>query len=184
MKCIVTGHTSGVGKAIYNHFLSKNWQVLGMSRTNGYNIVSDQDRIVAESEGCDIFVNCAYAGNAQLELLDKLHNKVDNIIVVGSVAADWSKIWRGYGEDKHRLQERCKELALGESSTKIFYLKLAFCENARWPEYYDKSYKATFEEITKIIDMWLEVPKIFSVEFTLKKTSEIIEYARKMNSHD
>jgi hypothetical protein len=184
MKCVVTGHTSGIGKAIYNHFLSKGWEVIGMSRTNGYDIVSDQDRIVAKSGGFDIFVNCAYAGNAQLELLDKLHNKVDKIIVVGSVAADFADVWPGYGEDKRRLQERCKELALEKSSTNIFYLKLAFCENASWPKYYDKSYKATFEEITKIIDMWLEVPKIFSVEFTLKKTPEIIEYASKMNSHN
>ena len=59
MKCIVTGHTSGIGKIIYEHFLSKGWEVIGMSRSNGYNIVSNQERVINDSIGCDIFVNCA-----------------------------------------------------------------------------------------------------------------------------
>jgi len=184
MKCVVTGHTSGVGKTIYEHFLSKGWNVIGMSRSNGYNIELDQDRIVQESIGCDIFVNCAYSNNAQLELLNKLHGKVKNIIVVGSVAADYAKVWKDYGLNKFSLQERCKELAEEESDTNIFYLKLAFCENSSWPIFIDDKYKASFKELVSIIDMWLQIPKIYSVEFTLKKTKEIMDYARKMNPHD
>jgi hypothetical protein len=61
---------------------------------------------------------------------------------------------------------------------------LAFCENASWPAFYDARYKATFNELIQIIDTWLAIPKIFSVEFTLKKTPEVMEYARKMNPHD
>lgn len=186
MKCIITGHTSGIGKIIYEHFLSKNWTVVGMSRSNGYDITKDQDRIVNESAGCDIFVNCAYDGTGQLDLLNKLHTQVKNIIVIGSVAADWAKIWKGYGSNKFDLQERCKEIALEDNKdfANIFYLKLAFCENAAWPIFVDPAYTASFDEIIKIIDMWLEVPKIFSVEFTLKKTPEIMDYARKMNPHN
>lgn len=186
MKCIVTGHTSGVGQAIYNHFLNKGWEVIGMSRSNGYDISLNQEKIIAESQECDIFVNCAYAGTSQLDLLNALHTKVKNMIVVGSVAADWAKIWKTYGDDKFHLQERCKEIALEDNSkfANIFYLKLAFCENASWPSFYSNKYKATFEELTHVIDMWLTVPKIFSVEFTLKKTPEVIEYARKMNPHN
>ena len=186
MKCIVTGHTSGVGKAIYQHFKSKGWYVKGMSRSNGYHIIDDQEKIISESIGSDIFVNCAYSGSGQLELLNKLHSEVKNMIVVGSVAADWAKIWKDYGSNKFDLQERCKEISLEDNPNfaNIFYLKLAFCENANWPIFVDTKYRASFEEILKIIDMWLEVPKIFSVEFTLKKTPEIMDYARKMNPHD
>jgi hypothetical protein len=186
MKCIVTGHTSGVGKAIYNHLLSKGWDVVGMSRSNGYDIVTDYDKVITDSIGCDIFVNCAYSGNAQLNLLNALHDKVKNMIVIGSVAADWAKIWKDYGTKKYNLEQRCKEISLEDNNNfaNIFYLKLAFCENASWPAFLDEKYKATFVELTKIIDLWLEVPKIFSIEFTLKKTNEVMDYAKKMNPHD
>lgn len=184
MKCVVTGHTSGIGKSIYEHFLFKGWEVHGMSRSNGYDIVDNQDDIIKEAEDCDIFVNCAYSGPAQLQLLNRLYNKVKNIIVVGSVAADYAKVWKDYGLHKFDLQQRCKELAEQESNTNIFYLKLAFCENANWPIFIDDKYKASFEEILKIVDLWLEVPKIYSVEFTLKKTEEIMDYARSKNPHD
>lgn len=186
MRCVVTGHTSGIGKVIYEHFLSKGWTVFGMSRSNGYNIIDDQDKIIEESADCDIFVNCAYDGIGQLELLNRLHDRVKNMIVIGSVAADWAKIWKDYGSNKFDLQERCKELALEDNKNfaNIFYLKLAFCENAAWPIFIDPDYTTSFQEILKVIDLWLEIPKIFSVEFTLKKTPEIMEYAKKMNPHD
>ncbi len=181
MKCVVTGHTSGIGKAVYHHFLAKGWAVQGMSRSNGYDINKDQDKIINESEGCDIFVNCAYSGNAQIELLEKLFEKVKNIIVVGSAAADYSDTWKKYGRDKFLLQQRAKELSEKESLTNIFYLKLAFCENATLPVFVENKYKASFDEVLKAIDLWIEVPKIFSVEFTLKRTSEIKEFAKKIS---
>ncbi len=186
MRCIITGHTSGIGKAIYEHFSSRNWSVYGMSRSNGYDIIKDQDKIVRESIECDIFVNCAYDGTGQLELLNKLHDQVKNMIVIGSVAADWSDVWKDYGKNKFDLQERCRELSLKDDKNfaNIFYLKLAFCENASWPIFIEPEHKASFQEILKVIDLWLEIPKIFSVEFTLKKTSEITDCARKMNYKD
>jgi hypothetical protein len=184
MKVIVTGHTSGIGKAIYKHFLSKGCNVIGMSRSNGYHIIDDQEKIILESKGCDIFVNCAYCGSGQLDLLNALYNKVKNIIVMGSAGADYANVWKDYGINKFQLQEKCKELAEQESKTNIFYLKLAFCENTNWPVFVDEKYKASFSEILKIIDMWLEIPKIYSVEFTFKKTESVINYAKKINTHD
>lgn len=184
MNCVITGHTSGIGKSIYEHFLSKGWTVKGMSRTNGYHIIDNQDKIVEEATNCDIFVNCAYDGKGQLDLLNRLRYKVKNMIVVGSVAADYAKVWKSYGENKFDLQERCKQIAMEDDKNlaKIFYLKLAFCENASWfvcePEY-----ETSFNEICKVVDLWLEIPKIFAVEFTVKKTPKIMEFAHKMNPH-
>lgn len=173
MKCIVTGHTSGIGKSIYNHLQSKGWDVKGMSRSNGYNIVSDQEKIIAESLGCDIFVNCAYDGSAQLELLNLLDSKVKNIVVIGSVGADYASIWKEYGANKLQLEKRCKELSL-TSPTNIFYIKLAFCENSQWPIEVDDKYKASFAEINQVLDTWLSIPRIYSVEFVLKETPAMI----------
>ena len=182
MKCVVTGHTSGIGKAIYQHFENKGYEVIGLSRSNGYDISMDQDKIIELSKDCDIFVNNAYSGNCQTELLLKLHDKVKSMIVVGSVAADWAHVWKTYGADKLELEKRCKELSVidDQNIAKIFYLKLAFCENARWPNNLDSIYKTTFNEITAIIDLWLIIPKIYSVEFVLKETTEIIESVKKL----
>jgi len=181
MKCFVTGHTSGVGKAIYDHFISKGWDVAGMSRSNGYDIVTDQDKIELEVSGCDLFVNCAYSGQGQLELLNRLHDKVKNIIVVGSVASEWADVWKPYGLDKLELEKRCREISVIDDPglAKIFYLKLSFCENAQWPLNLDDRYKTTFNEINEVIDIWLKIPRIYSVEFVLKETDEIVDAVRK-----
>ncbi len=174
MKCIVTGHTSGIGKSIYQHLQAKGWDVKGMSRSNGYDITVDQEKIISESADCQLFVNCAYAGTSQLDLLNKLEGIVDKIIVLGSVGADYADIWPEYGKNKLELQTRCKQLSL-TSKSNIFYIKLAFCENSQWPIKIDERYKVKFSEINQVIDIWLKIPNIFSVEFVLKETPEMIE---------
>lgn len=56
MKCIITGHTKGIGKFLYNHF-SEKYDVLGISRTTGYDLNTDISKIVELSKNCDLFVN-------------------------------------------------------------------------------------------------------------------------------
>lgn len=177
MKCVVTGHTSGIGKALYEHFQSKGWEVIGMSRSNGYNIVTNQQQIISEATGCDLFINCAYENTAQEELLIALHNKVGRMIVVGSVAADWAEQWVTYGQNKLQLERKCKELA-----NNILYLKLAFCENACWPITLNEQYVATFQDITNAVEFWLHNPKVFSIEFVLEQTQELKDHVAQYSS--
>jgi len=58
MKISITGHTKGIGKAIYD-VLSEEHDVIGFSRSNGFNI-SDPRKIFVASIGCDVFINNAY----------------------------------------------------------------------------------------------------------------------------
>lgn len=180
MKCVVTGHTNGIGKAIYHHFLNKKYDVIGMSRSNGYNILTDQEKIITEANGCDIFVNCACDGTGQLELLNALHNKVKNMIVLGSVNADFGRLCSEYN-NKSNLQERCKKISNDPdiNVANILYLKLSFCENTelRMIEV-DPKFITSFDEINKAIDLWLEIPKIYSIEFTLKITPKLENFAK------
>jgi hypothetical protein len=186
MKCIVTGHTNGIGKSIYQHFIDKGFEVYGMSRSNGYDITKQQSKIIAESSDCDIFVNCAYSDLGQLNLLNALHNKVKAMIVIGSAAADYHTVWKNYGYNKYTLQERCKAISLQNDPTfaKIFYIKLAFCENANLPIKVDPKYITSFNEINKVIDLWLEIPKIYSVEFTIKETEELLVFSNNLSKND
>jgi len=75
MKIALTGHTSGIGKALYD-VLSKDHEVVCFSRTNGYDISkpSIMDQIVQESLDCDVFINNAYCGMAQVNILNNLWN--------------------------------------------------------------------------------------------------------------
>ena len=60
MKIAITGHTSGIGKALYDIYSEEN-EVLGFSRSNAYDIKYDIsiEKIVQGSLDCDVFINNA-----------------------------------------------------------------------------------------------------------------------------
>jgi NAD(P)-dependent dehydrogenase (short-subunit alcohol dehydrogenase family) len=87
MKIAITGHTSGIGKAIGDYFAPDN-SVLGFSKSSGYDIKLPQDRIHIREQSleCDIFVNNAYSNfdDAQLEMLRLIHSSwagTDKLII-------------------------------------------------------------------------------------------------------
>jgi len=75
MKIAITGHTKGIGSALYTHF-GKQFEVYGFSKSNGFDISkkSSRDRIKESIKDFDIFVNNAYNNfdNSQLELLNEV----------------------------------------------------------------------------------------------------------------
>jgi NAD(P)-dependent dehydrogenase (short-subunit alcohol dehydrogenase family) len=62
MKIAITGHTAGIGLALAELYQSLGHEVVGFSRTTGYNIAvaSDRARIVADAQDCDMFFNNAH----------------------------------------------------------------------------------------------------------------------------
>ena len=46
-KIAITGHTKGIGKAIADLYSKKNYEVIGLSRSNGYDMSSDQDKMLS-----------------------------------------------------------------------------------------------------------------------------------------
>ena len=97
MKVAITGHTQGIGAEICQYFLSKEYDCIGFSRSNGYDIslASDREKIVEQSTDCDIFVNnaCTRKDDSQLYMLDEIYqawseeNKI--IINISSRAGDF-----------------------------------------------------------------------------------------------
>ena len=87
----LTGHTSGIGKCVYDR-LQPN--VTAFSRSIGYNINKSEDRkkIIAESTNCDIFINNAHSGFGQVHLLIDLFmqwkDQDKRIVNVGSRIAE------------------------------------------------------------------------------------------------
>ncbi len=93
----LTGHTAGIGLAIRQTLEANGHQVLGFSRSNGYDLSkqSTLERIIAAVEGCDVFINNANYGWQQIEILYRLAEnwKLQErlIINISSNAADQNK---------------------------------------------------------------------------------------------
>jgi hypothetical protein len=115
MKYAITGHTAGIGSTVFNR-LSPN--IVGFSRTNGYDISksADRARIIAEVADCDVFINNADDGGKSqflmfIELFTAWKNENKKIINVGS------QISENYLPMGHKLQGyRQNKLALKTAS--------------------------------------------------------------------
>ena len=124
-KIIITGHTSPMGKDVYEHY-SKTYDCLGVSRNTGYDLTKgeDQDRVVSEALTRDIFLNIAHVSTAQSTLLIKLKQRwsqespLKKVITVGSLATkvpqkllDQVGIDKQYLKDKHQIDAISNSLA-------------------------------------------------------------------------
>jgi hypothetical protein len=74
MKIAITGHTSGVGKALYNKLTEHGHDVISFSRSNGFDITDPASRIqiIETSKDVNVFINNAWAPKGQTELLKQL----------------------------------------------------------------------------------------------------------------
>jgi nucleoside-diphosphate-sugar epimerase len=62
MKIAITGHTQGIGLALGQIYQDRGHEVLGFSRSTGYDITNSEHRqnIITEVKDCDIFINNAH----------------------------------------------------------------------------------------------------------------------------
>jgi hypothetical protein len=144
MKVAITGHTKGLGKAIYDYFIERGDTVYGMSRSNGYNI-DNPEMIAAIAKDCDLFINNAYSGLSQSTLLNLLSGKV-KIITSGSMGADYPSM--GYRLDKLLIQQnhtRLKKL----TTVPMLLLKMGYLEN------HEERPHIKYSTVVNCIDFWL-----------------------------
>lgn len=167
MKIVITGHTQGVGKHIYDYYVSQGHEVIGCSRTTGYDLEKFEDiiRVCELAEGCDLFINNTYAKTAQEDLLDRLYNKVGKMVVFGSVAGDYpGLITQRYAKDKQSLMNRCKTLST-VPDCKLLFLKITFLEDA-----VTSDITVTFDQVLKTIEFFNEHPVFTYVDYQFKLT--------------
>ena len=69
-KLIITGHTSSIGKLLFDYYQTK-YDVIGISRSTGYDLNDSDDlnRIIKLSLEAKHFINLANVGKSQTELL-------------------------------------------------------------------------------------------------------------------
>ena len=78
MKIAITGHTSGIGQALFNILEKRGHDITGLSKRTGHNIRTIP-KIANLVESCDMFINNAQAGYAQTELLYDVWQKWRNV---------------------------------------------------------------------------------------------------------
>jgi len=143
MKYAITGHTSGIGKRLFDK-LSPN--AIGFSRSNGYNITIEENRrtIIEQSADCDIFINNAYSGFGQTQLLLDIfkawRNTNKTIINIGSKiterSLDDSRLeLLNYQAEKIILKEMCNRLQ-NKGSCEIKYKSFGYVGTAKILEKY------------------------------------------------
>jgi len=117
VKIGLTGHTRGFGKFMLDQ-LSSNNEVIGFSKSTGFDITSHitRQKIVQQIHDCDIFINCAQHGYAQVELLyDVFYPWADKpklILNIGSNARDFTNRDRPY-------EYSIRKLALNHASKQL-----------------------------------------------------------------
>ena len=166
MKIAITGHTAGIGKAIYEK-LSPN--CLGFSRTNGYDISKKEDRlkIIDQSADCDVLINNAHSDDfSQTELLldtwlkwNHLDKKIINIgsdISTCSVSVLYSQHQLiEYRMHKLSLKNLCEDLTKLPGNLKIEHTSFSYVGTDRilkkYPNMPSKMYITVDEAVNLIL---------------------------------
>lgn len=179
----ITGHTSGIGKGLYDYFLNLNCRVKGFSKDNGFDIGdrSNQDIIISYTKDCDLFINNAYHYYSQVELMKLWHQQHWNdphfIISTSSIAAEpladipknfpWLK---NYGEEKYAINKvswdinhsgsKCKSIVIMPGVCQTNFYNPYDTENQNGMELYNKVMDTnsiiTIEDLTKTVDLILQ----------------------------
>lgn len=177
MKIVITGHTKGLGKTLYDHFVKdSNNTVIGFSRSQGTDIKTSIDSVIAAAENCDLFISNAYADRRQIELVKHLNNRVKMLVVSGSQGGFFNDlIPTDYGKNKKDLAEVCHLISLDKNSnTKILHLDLSCLEgnivDIDDPNNLKCDYTISFNEVVDTVDFWIRNPSFNNVRFNFKIT--------------
>lgn len=163
----ITGHTSGIGKLIADHF-----NVIGFSKSNGYDLTQEDTiaKLITELEKCDVFINNVFTYtheseykhmHIQTELLYTIYNQwVDKsklIINIGSNTTDGikKKIWP-YSAAKESLEKANEQLCYLNNSCSVSMLKLGYVDTERITNAFPNEKKILQSEIIDSIDFILQ----------------------------
>ena len=141
MRAVITGHTSGIGKGIYDFLDDARWQVEGFSKSTGWDI-NDPERIkwivnYAVENTVDVFINNAYHEWHQTELLFQLFEhwryQKKTIINISSNAGEMvtRKDPQRYAIAKSALSDACVQLQFMKTECKVIDIKFGYVDTDR-----------------------------------------------------
>lgn len=152
----ITGHTSGIGKEIYEYAQFHGAEVRGYSRTNGFDMKADGDNIINDllRWDADIVFNHAWYPRVQNKILKILHTQwkdKDKVIInTGSATAYYNIGASIYESDKAELRDYCIQKAIQfphENKCRLHNVSMGwtnsrYIQGAEDPEYWIDPYEA------------------------------------------
>ena len=166
----ITGHTDGIGKAIYEGLDN---QLVGFSRSNGYDNtnVFHRQEIIKKSKDCDIFINNAHKKFAQVSMLNEIYQEwqfKDKLIInIGTDAVPqtaWQVVHRMYPVEKAAVHSAVEIIQNDPEGRKVKVTNLAlghvdteFNKDHKGPKL---SYKTIIETIEWIANQPSEIKSL------------------------
>ena len=165
-KIAIVGHTRGIGKAIADLYRKKNYTVVGLSSSNGYDLECSQVEIMEQLDGCGLVVLNAYAGRWQMTLLKRIYGKF--VFEDKKVAVITSTSGTSIGEDEEFLDPEYVEYCKNKKNL-IEYIEQLQQELLNKPlSIYDVCPDVVDTDMTK--GLWEGLPKL--------KADEVAEAVR------
>lgn len=157
MRVIITGHTSGIGKAIADYFTAKGAEVVGFSKSTGYDITNPihRQQILDEAVSADVFVNNAYNNfdNSQFELLKGIFNlwNGSNKTIINMSSRVGGVMQTPYAKSKELQDRYCESMSF--KLPRIINLKPGLVETPRTMNI--PGPRLNLKEFTSILDFVL-----------------------------
>ena len=133
----ITGHTRGIGQGLATALERRGDTVIGLSRSNGYDITTPE-AIVRKSCDADVFICNAHAGFAQTELVFAMARtwalqSRRLIVAMGSLSADGINPSQGsYAIHKKALDAACEQLQADRSvKCRITLVRFGYTDTPR-----------------------------------------------------
>jgi short-subunit dehydrogenase len=155
-KIAIIGHTKGIGKAISDLYRKKNYTVVGLSSSNGYDLQCSQVEIMEQLDDCQLIVLNAYVGRGQMTLLKRIYGKF--VFEDKKVAVITSTSGTPMGEDEELLDPEYAEYCKNKKIL-IEYIEQLQQELLNKPlSVYDICPDVVDTDMTK--GLWEDLPKL------------------------
>ena len=129
MKIAITGHSRGLGAELHKVFTKTGHEVLGFSRTNGYDLrdwsVMQKMLDIVETNNCSMFINLAKPDFVQTTVLYQLWNRwrgqSRTIINIGSVVVEIPTMPKDLFDDSYMDLYRTAKVSLQVASQQLLF---------------------------------------------------------------
>ena len=184
-KIAIVGHTRGIGKAISDLYQKKNYEVIGLSSSNGYDLQFSQVEIMEQIDDCRLIVINAYVGGGQMTLLKRIYGKYlfenKKVAVITSTSGTPIGADEELGNPEYRDYCENKKILIGyieELQQELFNKPLSI---------YDVCPDVVDTEMTK--GLWEDLPKLTAgevaeaVRYCFESTFNVNKIVIQKNAH-
>jgi NAD(P)-dependent dehydrogenase (short-subunit alcohol dehydrogenase family) len=173
-RAVVTGHTFGLGQAFSIALTGAGWDVVGVSRSNGYALPDRMDEVVGLCRGADLVVNCSHADGAQAALLERTARSCGAQVVISSIAADHDVPGQEvYASEKRELDRLCRALSF-DPALSLLLVKISFLPNSK-----NTDRPIRYHEVTDTVMWWLNNRHVSEITMKASLTPGTLDLLRK-----